>query len=164
MTQTAEQRIALNLETRIATELKGLLAGVPTGSDVTVSPSSAFCSALEIFVPRVLRRRYPEWAAESLDGLFVASARKTDAEAVEIIGTSILISDQTVTPLQINLAFAPPGDGIQSFRVRLGEPGGGRLGVSGPGCNSQGARTLLATVVARSSSIDWVYAISSDAD
>ena len=150
-----------SLEAQLASELKALLAGIPVGSELTVAPSSDFCYSLELFIPRVLSRRHSEWAKESLDGVFVTRARKTGSASAELAGTCILISDQTVTPFLIELTLSSADESIEFFRVCLGEPGGGRLGISGPGCNSREAKELLATVATRLSSIAWSYKIAS---
>ena len=155
------QEATRRLEAQLASELKVLLSGMPVGSELTVAPSSDFCYSLELFIPKVLSRHHSEWAEESLDGVFVARARKTASSSVEVAGTCILISDQTVTPFLIELAFSSADESIEFFRVCLGEPGGGRLGISGPGCNSREAKELLATVATRLSSISWSYNIAS---
>ena len=152
--------IPQRLEPQLASELKALLAGVPVGSEFAVAPSSDLCYSLELFIPRVLSGRHSEWEKESLDGVFVARARKTGLAAAELAGTCILISDQTVTPLLTELTLCPSGECIKFFRVRLGEAGGGRLGISGPGCNSREARELLATVTTRLTSIAWAYDVA----
>lgn len=150
-----------SLGAQLASELTALLAGVPVGSEFAAAPSSDLCYSLELFIPKVLSSHHPEWEKESLDGVFVARARKTGSAAAELAGTCILISDQTVTPLLMELALSPSGECIEFFRVRLGEAGGGRLGISGPGCNSWKARELLATVATRLPSIAWSYEIAS---
>lgn len=151
-----------SLEVQLASELKALLSGVPVGSEFTVTPSSDVCYSLELFVPKVIGRHHAEWGKESLDGIFVARARKIGAAGVELVGTCILISDQTVTPLLIELVLSSTSESIESFRVCLGEPGGGRLGISGPACNSREARVLLETVAARLGSIAWSYETASE--
>jgi hypothetical protein len=150
------------LESHIASELKALLAVLPVGAEFTVSPSASFCSALELLLPHLLCRRFPEWRTESLDAIFVAKAQKTGAVAAQFAGTCILITDQTVAPLLVDLALTPSNDSIASFRVCLGEAGGGRLGVSGPRCNSAEAKRLLATVSSRLKDIRWSYTITND--
>lgn len=155
------QELTRRLEVRIASELKALLAGVSIGSEFAVAPSSVFCYSLELFLPTVLGSHYPEWKNESLDGIFVARARKTGPAAAELVGTCILISDQTVTPLHVELALPPSGECIGSLLVRIGEAGGGRLGISGPSCNSRDARELLATLVTRLPNIAWSYEVAS---
>ena len=147
------------LEVQIASELSTMLHSVPDGSVFVVHPSDDFCYSLELFMPMMLAKRFPEWEKESLDGIFVAEARKIRDSAAQFAGTCILISDQTVTPFFVEIALSPSGDSIRSFRVRLGEPGKGRLGISGPACNSVDAQQLLATVTRRLNDIDWSYTV-----
>lgn len=151
-----------SLESQLAAELRDLLSGVPVGAEFDVAPSADLCFSLELFVPRLLCGTYPEWARESLDGFFVAVARKIRPRAARLVGTSILITDQTVTPFMFELEVSPTGDSITSFRVSIGEPGGGALGISGPECNSRQAKNLLAGIAERVDSVDWSFAITSD--
>ena len=150
------------LESQVAAELKSLLGEIPVGTAFGVESSADFCFSLEMFIPELLRRRYPQWDLESLDGIFVACARKTGPAAAQLAGTCILISDQTVTPFLVDLEASLADDSITSFRVSLGEPGGGALGISGPECNSREAEVLLATIADRIADITWSFEISSD--
>ena len=151
-----------SLEPRLASELKELVRGVRVGELFTVPPSSDISSSLELFLPQLLLRGYPEWANETLDGIFVARAQKTGPAAVQLVGTCILISDQTVTPFLVDLELSPTATAVAAFRVLLGEPGGGPLGISGPECNSRDARRLLATLTSRLDDIAWSYTVASD--
>jgi hypothetical protein len=161
MTEFRRDRPVADLEAQVASEVKTLLGSVAVGAESTVAPSSSLCSSLELYVPQVLRRTHSEWSGESLDGVFVARARKVGDATIELAGTCVLISDQTVTPILVVLALSPSGDRIGSVRVSLGEPGGGRLGISGPACDSPKAGRLLATVVPRLASIPWSYDVAS---
>ena len=126
-------------------------------------PSSArMCFAMEAVIPQLLCRTYPEWEKEGLDGFFVARARKTGPAAVELVGTCILITDQTVTPFMITLEASPSGEAIASYRLNLGEPGSGHLGISVARCNSKQASELLALLTTRLDCIAWSYTIASD--
>lgn len=150
------------LEAQLASELLTLISRVSVGSEFTVAPSSDLCYSLELFIPRMLSRQHSEWAKESIDGVFVARARKSDSVAAELAGTCILMSDQTVTPFLITLALSPSGESIEFYQACIGEPGGGPLGISGPDCNSREAKTLLAAVTSRLGSIAWSYAITGE--
>jgi len=162
MTDPKSRKPSADLDVRVASQLEELLAGVPVGSEFSILPSSDLCYSLELFMPRVLRRLHPEWSTESCDGIFVARALKIGPKEVDIAGACILISDQTVTPFRVELLLSPSGKAIRSFRVRLGEPGGGRLGISGPSCNSPEAEELLSTLPARLHDVDWSYDVADD--
>jgi len=124
--------------------------------------SAGICSSLELFLPQLLRRRYSKWRGESLDGISVACARKTGPSAVRLAGICILTSDQTGTPFFVELASSLSGESVASFRVCLGEPGGGPLGISGPAWNSHQADELLLSLPTRLEGIAWSYTIASD--
>lgn len=160
MNEADRNEVTPKLETMLASELRAILEGISVGTELTVLPSEDLCTSLELAIPRLLRRRRSEWYNESLDGIFPAIARKTGPASVQLAGTCILITDQTVTPLLVDLVLSPSGKSIGSFRVCLGEPGGGHLGISGPECNSREAKQLLATLVSRLKDIDWSYEIT----
>src|SRR5439155_15185248 len=115
---------------RLAAELDRLLSGMPVGAHPEVPPSSDVCASLELLLPRVLRPSYPDWEKESLDGIFVARATKTGSVTMELVGTCILISDQTVTPFVVDLEVVRATDvgHARVTRLLLGEPGTGPLG------------------------------------
>lgn len=146
---------------RLGIELAGaltrLLEGLAVGSHFEVPPSADICYCLELFLPRCLRDRYPEWDKESLDGIFVARATKIGPTTAEFVGSCILISDQTVTPFAAEIETAGAGSSVIIRRLRLGEPGTGRLGISGPPVNSKDAQRLLASIGERIDDVEWSY-------
>jgi hypothetical protein len=145
-----------DLEQLAATQLAACLAGVPVGSRLAIDSSSEVCFTLERLIPEILSSEHPEWRRESIDGFFIASAIKSDEDSAELAGTCILISDQTVTPFALNLSLLPSRR-FGAVRIRLGEPGGGRLCISGPGCNSWAAQNMLLALNARLESVHWAY-------
>lgn len=151
------------LSTQVAEEIHDLVGDVPIGSKFEIMPSADLCYSLELFIPALLRRRYPEWERESLDGIFVAEASRTAADAVQIVGTCILISDQKLTPFFLQLRWSSARiPEIRAVRVGLGEPGLGRLGISGPPCNSQAASQLQASLAGRMQHVDWRFVFASE--
>jgi hypothetical protein len=74
-------------------------------------------------------------------------------------GTCILISDQTVAPFALSLSLAD-ADTFRSFRIRLGEPGTGPLGISGPACDSRAGQEMLFALNGRLGRVDWVYDVA----
>lgn len=149
------------LEARVASELIALTTHVTVGTEFPVPSDSPVCYSLELFLPALLRPRFAEWARESLDGFLISKARKVGPSAVELSGLCILISDQAVTPFCAYFVVSPDGCSISAYRVRLGEAGQGALGISGPDCNSSGAKRLLDGLGGRLKNIRWVYAIDS---
>ena len=153
-----------DLAFQFASELAHEIRSVLIGEDFSVPPSSDLCASMELFLPKLLRIKHAEWERESLDGIYVARAVRTDELAAEFLGTSILISDQTVTPFIVNLRLMPAANSFQSVQIRLGEAGGGRLGISGPPCNSHDADLLLSRLRARIDKIHWIYVLDIVAD
>ena len=147
------------VDSTLTVELTNVLKEVPVGSHFHVLPSALLCHCLERFLPRRLSERYPAWEKESLDGIFVARAVKTGPRMAELVGTCILITDQTVTPFIVELEVSEPNGPVTVQRLKLGEPGSGPLGISGPVANSKDAERLLASVVERMNDIDWSYVL-----
>lgn len=142
-----------------ARALSGYLAKVQVGAPLPIDPSDELLEILEFLIPGILRSSHPEWQTESIDGFRISSATKTTDLSAGMTGTCILITDQSVTPFDFDFALSRNG-GFEAIRVRLGESGGGPLGISGPSCNSDAARELLIELDSRVDSIDWVYNIS----
>lgn len=159
MSEPGDLRHVRRLEAQCAAELAALLEGVPTRGEFEVEASSSFLYGLELLITAWIARRDPAWRTESLDGIFVARACKTSSRSAEFVGTCILISDQTVAPLLLNLTLTPENERLERVRIRLGEHGGGALGISGPPCNSAAAAALLASMVERAPQIAWAYDI-----
>jgi len=147
------------LDSKLTVELTSVLRELPVGSHFHVLPSDVLCYCLELFLPRRLRERYPEWKRESLDGIFVARAVKTGARTAEFVGTCVLMTDQTVTPFVVELEVAEPNGSVTVQRLKLGEPGSGPLRISGPEANSKDAERLLASAVERINEIAWSYVL-----
>jgi hypothetical protein len=152
------------LEGRVVSEIVHALRDIQTNTELSITPSSELCSLLERFLPQLLRQQYPKWRGESLDGVFVARARKASPSGIEIVGTCILMSDQTLAPLLAAFEVVPSQDAIASFNVSIGEPGGGPLGISGPPCNSGQATRLQQGLAMRFDfgEIEWVYRVASN--
>jgi hypothetical protein len=147
---------SLGLSRLAAEHLAVLLEPVPVGAPLLLEPTAALRDVLELLVPGVLGRRHPEWRGESLDGFRFSSAVKTGEASAELTGLCILISDQSVTPFSLGMRLTQSGD-LDRLGIRLGEPGGGALGISGPAVKSSAASRLLLALDGRVESIDWVY-------
>ena len=145
-----------DLELLAARQLADLLENVAIGASVPISSSSDICDTLELWIPQVLRVERPEWERESIDGFYFSHAVKRGSASAQFAGTCILIRDQAVTPFWLDLTIADDSR-LRPSSIRLGEPGNGPLGISGPGCNSRAASELLAGIEARMDRIDWVY-------
>lgn len=143
------------LAAAVAARASRLLAEGPERS-VSDARVSALLDALELFVPKVLSLDFHEWEIESLDGFLVANATNGAEGSVSLAGLAILISDQTVTPFSV--ALHPGADGsLERAEIRLGERGGGALGISGPICTAASVPSRLNDLLPRLSDVDWVY-------
>jgi hypothetical protein len=147
----------------LAADLRAVLTDVPVGADFEVTPAAEICTSLELFVPEMLRRQFSGWARESIDGFYVAKATKVGDDAAELAGTCILISDQTVTPFWVRLQWSVTRNKVASYEIRLGEPGRGTLGISGPPCNSREATDMLLRIIDRLHGVRWAFRVTGDA-
>jgi hypothetical protein len=92
-------------EQRVAASLRTLLQGKRIGSDL-VNDEQAwgarrdFEASLEFYLPEVLADIYREWEQESLDGFYFTVGKKRDEFEAEFFGLCIIISDETLTPIQ----------------------------------------------------------------
>lgn len=144
-----------DLESKLVGFCRDAMTDVAIGSPVEIPPSADLFYALELYIPGLLRERYPEWKDESLDGFFPAEARRTDATSLRIAGICILITDQRVTPFLVELSISD--ETVERASIRLGEPGAGPLGISGPTCGSTGAERLLNGLLLRIDSVKWSF-------
>ncbi len=164
------------LDLQLAAELMQLLDGLAIGAQFEVPLAADLCFTLERFLPRELVPQYPEWRGEALDGFFMASATKTGRATAEFLGLCTLMGDQRVTPFFVELELAGPDNGahestleagppcgVHVRQLKLGEPGTGPLGISGPAVHSGAARKLLDRLPARLDSIAWTYVLETPA-
>lgn len=120
-TEESSERIISPAERIAADSLASLLSHVAIGDKIEESPElRRLLDALEYFVPEVLREIHSEWVYESLDGVFSAEARRTGERAASILGQCIFISDQTVTPIHVELQVSPSGDRIDWAICKIG--------------------------------------------
>lgn len=155
-------RIPSTLEIQVASELSAFLDRTMPESISMSEPYIDLFRSLDYYIPQLLSSHYPEWEYEGLDGFYFANIQKIGSEIAEFTGLCILIDDQTVTPVFIRLELASSGASIASYQVFLGEPGEGRLRISGPPCYSAGAQKLLDKVSMRLNSIQWSYRVGSE--
>ena len=143
-------------ETHVARHLRPILASLPLRSAIDDSDEfRKILSGLEWFLPEVLHETHPEWKWESLDGVYPALARKTANNELEIVGLCCLITDQTLTPLHLQLQLDPTGDMITWLECRLGESTEKGLRRVPYGQSIVYGNRLH--VLKRLSSIDWTY-------
>lgn len=139
----------------VADRLSLLLIDGPVGGR-SCTDLSALLDVLELFVPQVLRREFREWETESLDGFFIAEVGQSSDRTVSLVGLTILVSDQSLTPFHVGLHLATDSS-LECADILLGERGGGVLGISGPICTAASVPSLLEGLPLRLSHLDWVY-------
>jgi hypothetical protein len=144
---------------KLCTAALAILNNSTVGSLVHVEPSSVLCASLELLIPRLLRLKYPEWRSESLDGVFPLCVHKYRPLSLRLLGTAVLTSDQTVTPVAADIRLNPAGTQLDRIKVGVGVPGGGTLGISGPPPNSKKA-TQLADTLLKQGAPTWVYKLT----
>jgi hypothetical protein len=124
----------------VGAALTQILRQPAASSEIATKLFGELPSLLERYLPKLLASRYPIWAKEELDGVFVARATRLNDAEIELLGTCILLSDQTLVPFIA--AFRVGSNLVVEYEVSLGEAGGGRLGISGPPCHLTGATRL----------------------
>jgi len=145
-------------EQRVCEHLDGILAETSAGA--TFDDSDTFgdlLTALQFFIPEVLREIHDEWKGEGLDGIYSKVARKVGNHEIEIIGICCLISDQTLTPLHVRIQTSLAVDHVAWLDCRLGEHTGG--GMRREPYSSSTVHGTMLHVVERLDSIDWFYQV-----
>jgi hypothetical protein len=148
-----------DLMVKAARELSACMDGVAPGSPLLLDASSGLSGTLERLVPQLLAVEHGEWRGESLDGFYFSSAVKSDDGSAVLTGLCMLLSDQTLTPFIFNLSLSDEAE-LGAIRIRLGEPGEGHLGISGPAWGSSEVLKSLWTLEAQLETVDWAYDVS----
>lgn len=121
---TCATRVTTKAEQVTAKSLSSILNSLPIGGCIPESAEfQEALSALEYFIPEVLREVHSEWEQESLDGVIPAGAEKTGERSISLFGRCILISDQTTVPILVELQVNPDGDKVGWFNCFLGTKG-----------------------------------------
>jgi hypothetical protein len=96
-----------------------------------------------------------------MDGIFPVQVRKCDPWGLRLLGSAILTSDQTLTPIAVVIRVEPLVTQISGIEIAVGTAGGGPLGISGPKPNSKKRVELAYALLDESSTlpIAWVYEV-----
>lgn len=116
-------------------------------------------TALEWFIPGVLREIHPEWAHESLDGVFPLVAEKTGVRTMSIFGLCILMSDQTNVPIFVELQVSPTGNEVNWLECKLGAIDRSEM-IRTPYRSPSATSKLLYSLDGQRDSIDWAYMVT----
>lgn len=158
--------MASKAEQCVSRSLRTILADLPDGASIiSYAPDRSLSEplldlfgGLEVFLPEVLSRTYPEWEHESLDGFFPLVARKIGNAAVEVFGLCILITDQTLTPIHFHIQASSTEDEVTWLDCKLGEASEhGMARIPWPSGNE--TRKLVSALERREDSIKWAYKV-----
>jgi hypothetical protein len=156
--KSASQR--LTPEQRISRALRSALEHMVDGAEfLGTRELRRACDALEYFLPSVLAEVYPYWKKESLDGFYFSEARKLGPQQAELFGMCILISDQTLTPIHLQLKVAPAEEKIDGMECKLGKRGTGE-GEMERVPWSQWRDNPFAGLPDSKELVDWVYRVT----
>ena len=150
----------MNIEQEITMDFEDLVASTAIGEDLSITsesrlhPSSDFCSALELYFPILLRQKYEEWGRESLDGVYVRSARRVSERRIELHGTAILITDQTVVPFKSEMEVSLDKTPVITCSLSICDLNQSRIK-----CNFQDAQNLFSSVSISLDKITWKYEV-----
>lgn len=156
----SSDRITTRAEQVIAESLLSILNPMATGDRIPESSELRdVLSALEYFVPEVMREVHPEWTHESLDGVFPLVAEKTGVRQMSIFGQCILMSDQTIVPLFVELQVDITGEKLAWLECKLGARD--KSGTAWTPYRSASARIkLLHSLDGKRDLIDWAYIVT----
>ncbi|HEV8001565.1 MAG TPA: hypothetical protein VGP63_16885 [Planctomycetaceae bacterium] len=142
--------------------MRSLLQNRPVGADLfDVRPERNrldFLHGLEFFIPEVLRGLYTEWDRESLDGFLPPLFVKCAENEVDLFGLCILISDQTVTPIHVQLQVRDAVDEVSWLDCRLGEMSEHGM-IRTPYREWAAASARILALGHSPERIDWVYRV-----
>jgi hypothetical protein len=144
-------------EQHLARDLRSVLRDVEIGD--RIPESEVFrdaLSALEYYIPEVLREVHPEWKHESLDAVFPECSTKSAEHEIDIVGTCIVISDQTMVPTHTRIRVSATTNAIVSMQCKLGELAGKAMERIPYGGN-HGCRLHVAS---REETIQWAYDVA----
>jgi hypothetical protein len=164
MRSDASSRVPEGWERLVAKELRPLLRDVDVGATFAIPPDSAFARLHERLIQGRLAARFPEWRDQSIDGVWPEHARKTGPTSASLCGVCVLLDDQTLTPFAAEWTIAGSHDAVTAWRLRVGEPGGGRLRISGPRHGSKAATLLRWTIAERIDDTHWCYELTDASD
>lgn len=149
-------------EVAVCRALRLVVEGVAPGEslDQAADEFRDLCSALEFYLPAVLKEHDPFWRGESLDAFQIPVALKSGRLAAELVGLCLLVSDQSWTPFDLSIRISASADQVEALSLRLGERVAGtgqllRIPYGSPGVGRLGRR-----VVERRGQIDWAFVVS----
>jgi hypothetical protein len=137
--------------------LRLVVQGVAAGGHIPESDARRqLQSAFELFLPLMLRGADPNhWRLEAFDAFRFPVARKTGPVEAEFRGAGLLLSDETWTPVHVQLRAAGDSDTIVWGRCAVGDrlvARTERLPSDSPDLGK-----LLESVCERPDQVDWAF-------
>jgi hypothetical protein len=148
-----------SLEESIARSLRLILQPLSDGALIADSDElRGVLSALEFYLPQVLQEVHGEWDNESLDGIMPAVAKETASDEFVLHGACILISDQSVAPINLCLQIDQNRDEISWLECRLGRRRNNAM--ERKPYNSASVEKHVQSAARNVDSIDWFYKVT----
>jgi hypothetical protein len=159
MDDSSDESPQATLEQGLARSLRRLLAPLPNGSPIEELPRLGSIERdFEYYLPALLAKAHFEWRRECFDGFVFEVERKSGPNEAEFRGWCILISDQTVTPIHIQLKVSENNDEIEWLVLKVGE--------RQPGTNTMTrlpyaslTKKMMLLLEQRWDEIDWYYVV-----
>ncbi|WP_230265537.1 hypothetical protein [Stieleria sp. JC731] len=102
--------------------LAPLVRNHAVGDSIHVPPQgNFFFSALQFFMPIILREVHSEWRYEGLDDLLPSRFQKTGHREIELIGLAQCLSDMTTIPFHLCLQLSTTYDSVSWVDLKMGD-------------------------------------------
>ncbi len=112
----------IKAETYTCKVLRTILSNLTTGSNIPESNEmQEVFSGLERIIPEIFKDDYEFWKYESLDGIFLREAIKSNEFEVILTGMCLLITDQTLTPIYLDMKIGEEINKFEWIYCKLGE-------------------------------------------
>lgn len=131
-------------------------------NSANIEDSPEFCnilSALEYFIPEVLKEIHPEWTYEGLDGLYPLNTEKTGDRMMSLFGQAILISDQSIVPVHIGMQANPQGNKLDWFECLIGSKNENGM-IRTPYRSPENRIKMLQSLEGKKDIINWAYQVT----
>ena len=111
-----------------AQALRDILQPLPPKCDIPQDEHlQEAMNTLEVIVSLLLKEQFDTWRYEALDGILLTVAQRRDADTAFFGGDCILITDQTVSPIEVEVTLGGGGAGLVRVCCRVGEKQDGKL-------------------------------------
>jgi len=154
------ERTVSGAEVIIAESLRPVLERLSTGDPFPESTElRKALSAMEYFIPEVLREIHSEWDHESLDVVYPLTTKKTGNQEADIFGLCLLISAQSIVPIHVRLQIDSQQNHVTWLECRLGDQET-RDRVRRPSRSADSNQQQPSSIQAQPDQIDWAYRVT----